>query len=75
MSTGAGAFIWGLIFGASLAIIALGHNGVLTECAVAHPVSQRLVHSPGGCEVDLPSFAKVCHYLDASGNHIITTSF
>ncbi len=76
------AFAWGAIFGAGIAVILLGHNGILTDCETAwqpspsrHVVSPRMVYIPGGCQLDWPSHAKICTYTDASGNVIRHTRF
>lgn len=76
------AFAWGFLFGASIGVILLGHNGILSECESSwlssRPVavvSPRFVYIPGGCQIDWPQYAKVCTYSDSHGNVIRHTRF
>lgn len=70
------SFVWGVIFGAGTMVILLGHNGMLVqhETEPKH-VSPRFVFTSAGCEIDWPSYAKVCHYVDDQGNRLIHTRF
>lgn len=67
-------FAWGVIAGAAVMVMFLGHNGwLVTEQSEPKHVSPRFAFTVSGCEIDWPQFAKVCHYIDDRGNRLIHT--
>ena len=66
-----GAFIWGVLFGAAIVVMMIPRPD---PCEKPQPVvSARFAYTPGGCDVDWPQYATVCHFIDSLGNHVLHT--